>query len=77
MTDENIIGLKCIYLPIKKHVDDNLHFPAIVEGIGKKGRLKIRVFMLGAEKGVVRLVSKSRIYFNLGGLLGEPQTINQ
>lgn len=76
MSDQDILGLKCIYLPIKKSAEDNLHFPGIVEGIGKNGRIKIRVFMLGADEGVLRWLSKSRVYFNQDELLGEPATLN-
>ena len=57
--DQLSVGQKCTYYPSAGAVDDNLHFPAIVEFIGK--RVRVRIFMAGAEDVVIRNVSAKRL----------------
>lgn len=53
------IGQSVTYYPPPIDKADNRHFPAIVEAIGK--RVKIRAFMLGEEAGEVVYVSQKRL----------------
>lgn len=61
------IGKTYTYYPPPEHVGDNLHFPAKVEAVSK--RVRVRVFMAGAEDGVVRHVSAKRLTEQQGALL--------
>jgi hypothetical protein len=51
------IGKRYTYYPDPENKGDNLHFPAIVEDVGR--RVRVRVFMNGAE--VVRYVSPKKL----------------
>lgn len=44
-----VVGGCYTYYPPKEHCDDNRHFPAVVEAVGK--RVRVRIFLLGAEGG--------------------------
>ncbi|MDX1252180.1 MAG: hypothetical protein IDH49_08055 [Gammaproteobacteria bacterium] len=57
--DQVRVGVKCTYFPPKENVDDNRHFPVVVEAVGN--RVRARVFMAGAEDGVIRNVSAKRL----------------
>ena len=57
--DKIEVGMLCIYYPKKIVHSDNLHFPALVEGVGK--RIKLRIFMEGRENGIVITASAKRI----------------
>lgn len=53
------IGQQYTYYPPPEHSADLRHFPAIVEAIGKL--VKVKVFMEGAEQGVLKHVSAKRL----------------
>lgn len=53
------LGQQYTYYPPPQHSTDLRHFPAIVEAIGK--RVKVKVFMEGAEQGVMKHVSAKRL----------------
>lgn len=53
------VGDKLVYVP-KQNKDDNLHWPAVVEAIAR--RVRCRIFMENAEAGVIRYVSKKRLF---------------
>lgn len=53
------IGAQYTYYPPKEHADDNRHYPAKVEAVAK--RVRVRIFMAGAEGGIVRSVSAKRL----------------
>lgn len=57
--DEVEIGKQYTYFPPKEREDDNRHFPAVVEAVNK--RVRVRIFMEGAADGVVRSVSAARL----------------
>lgn len=57
--DEIEIGRQYTYYPPKETADDNRHFPALVEAVAK--RVRVRIFMEGAEGGVLRSVSAARL----------------
>lgn len=43
------IGAQLTYFPPEQSVGDNLHFPATVEAVGR--RVRVRVFMAGGGAG--------------------------
>lgn len=49
------VGEQYTYYPPKEHANDNRLFPATVEAVAK--RVRVRIFMEGAADGVVRSVS--------------------
>jgi hypothetical protein len=53
------IGKRYTYSPPKECKDDNLHFPAVVEAVAK--RVRVRIFMEGKPGGVLRSVSAKRL----------------
>lgn len=53
------VGARYTYYPPKTTVDDNSHFPAVVDDVKKT--VKVRIFMAGAPDGVVRRVSAKRL----------------
>ena len=44
------IGKQYTYFPPKEHADDNRHFPALVEAIAK--RVRVRIFMEARRTGL-------------------------
>lgn len=53
------IGEKYTFFPKKEAVDDNRHFPC--EVVDVKRLVRVRIFMQGAEDGVLRSVSAKRL----------------
>lgn len=53
------IGQRYTYYPPPENSSDLRHFPAVVEAIRK--RVKVKVFMEGAEQGVMKHVSAKRL----------------
>jgi len=53
------IGEQYVYYPPKENVDDNRHFPAKVEAVAD--RVRVRIFMESAPDGVLCSVSARRL----------------
>ena len=57
--DKIEVGQRLTYYPHPQDSCDLLHFPALVEKVGK--RLKVKIFMDSAPEGVTKYVSAKRL----------------